>query len=954
MTPFLQSVAKYLFDRFGNNLHNIALVFPNKRARLFFNQELAKITKKPLLAPKYYTINEYLQNLSGYIPADQITLLFTLYEVFVKITGSKESFDEFMFYCEMLLADFDDLDKYNVDASMLFRNLSDLKNLENYFDYLEPSQIQAIKQFWSTFSESKESDQKQKFSSLWNVLYKIYEEFNLTLNKQSISYEGMAFKKAIEEIKNGATSIREQQIAFVGFNALNKCERELFHYLHKQKRGLFFWDWDTYYRDKVEGHEAAFFLKDFIREFPAPEDFKFETCVADPNRKIEIYDIVTNTGQAKILPQILESLPDNWKTDPTKTAITLADESLLLPVLNALPADIDVVNISMGYPLKETKAYNLLCQLLDLHKNKRSKEQQISFYHKDVVSILHNPLIIQQDETIQKIQDSLVGNNLVYITSDQIDTDNSLIKNLFEKNVNTDTFISYLKEIINNIELAGIESKNNYIIEREAIFRINNQLTRIGDILDSIKTPYNYASLTRLLSKLLESTTIPFSGEPLLGMQVMGVLETRTLDFENVVILSLNEGIFPKSGNVPSFIPYSLRKGFDMPTVEHQDAIFAYYFYRLLHRVKNLKLVYSSSVKESISGEPSRLIQQLIYEKAFHTVHKTFSYKVKPLSTPILKIPKNTTTLNLLKKRFNPEENNTLSPSAINTYLNCKTRFYFHYIKNIKEPETLVEGIEANVFGSILHKTLEDLNRPFFKKVVSSDDIKKIKNNKQLIDETLTKAFWEEYIAPKDKNYPGYDNIEISGQNKLTKEIIFRYIENVLEYDSKQAPLIIHGLEEKVKMPFTSKNGITIHIGGIIDRIDEVNNLLRVIDYKTGKVKNSFNSIEALFNGEEKRNDAAFQTILYALILEHEKPGLDIMPGLFFVRNIKISGFTPDLLMGKGKAKQKIGSVLEVKDEFEPLLHETLNKLFSTEGDFNQTENLEYCKVCPYKNLCNR
>ncbi len=954
MTPFLQSVAKYLFDRFGNNLHNIALVFPNKRARLFFNQELARLTNKPLLAPKYYTINEYLQSLSGFIPADQITLLFTLYDVFVDITGSKESFDEFMFYCEMLLADFDDLDKYMVDASMLFRNLSDLKDLENHFDYLDTTQIQAIKQFWSTFSESKESDQKQKFSSLWDVLYRIYEEFNTTLKNKSLSYEGMAFKKVIEELEHGSISIENKQIAFVGFNALNKCEQKLFKHLHNQKRALFFWDWDTYYRDNVEDHEAAFFLKNFIREFPSPGDFNFETSVADPNREIEIYDIVTNTGQAKILPQIMESLPDNWKSDPTRTAITLADESLLLPVLNALPEDIDIVNISMGYPLKETKAYTLLCQLLDLHKNKRVKNKLVSFYHKDVVSILHNPIIIQQVDAIQKIQNELIGNNLVYITSAQIDTDNILIKKLFGTEVNTSNFIAYLKEIINYIDLSGIENKNNLTIEKEAIFRINNQLTRIGDILVSIKTPYNYSSLTRLLSKLLESTTIPFSGEPLLGMQVMGVLETRTLDFENIVILSLNEGIFPKSGNVPSFIPYSLRKGFDMPTVEHQDAIFAYYFYRLLHRVKNLKLVYSSSVKESISGEPSRLIQQLIYEDAFKTSHKTFSYKVKPLSTPLLEIPKNDASLKLLKERFDPKDNKTLSPSAINTYLNCKTRFYFHYIKGIKEPDTMVEGIEANTFGSILHKTLEDLIRPFLKKNVLPEDLKKIKANRQLIDKTLTQAFWEEYIAPQTKEYPGYDNVEIIGQNKLIKDIILRYVENVLEYDSKKAPLIIHGLEEKVKMPFTSKNGITINIGGIIDRIDEVNKTLRVIDYKTGTVKNTFTSIEALFNTEEKRNDAAFQTILYSLILGHDRPGQHIKPGLFFVRNIKTSGFSPDLLMGNGKTKHKIESVLEVKDEFEPLLHEILNELFSIEGNFNQTENLEYCKVCPYKNLCSR
>ena len=955
MKPFLKSVAEYLTSNFSDSLHELAVVFPNKRARLFFNQYLSELTSTPIFAPEYFTISEYMQELSGKPIADQLTLLFELYHVYTDITKSEESFDNFLFYCEMLLADFDDIDKYMVNAEMLFTNLSDLKELDNYIEYLTEAQIDAIRRFWDTFNNNQESNEKEKFGNLWRVLHKIYTEFNESLDKHGICYEGKAYRKAIEDLENTPKEAPGKYVVFVGFNALNICEKRLFKYLQKQGKAIFFWDFDNYYHNEVENHEADYFLNDFIHEFSPPESFSFDSKIINPDKEIKIYNIPSTTGQAKALELALEQLPSEWKNNPVKTTIALADESLLMPVLNSLPENVNEVNISMGYPIKETQIFSLCRILLDMQKNKRqSHNGNESFYHSDVSKVLQHGLLKPiYEKNNSKLEEEITKSNMVYIKSQKLDQLSTPFKQIFKKGIDAENFTSYLIEILELLPgiTEQVKSKNN-LVEYESAYRTITQLRRINDILAETQVQYSFKSLIRLVEKLLQGTTVPFTGEPLSGLQIMGILETRTLDFDNLIILSMNEGVFPKSGHVPSLVPYTLRKGFDMPTVEHQDAIFAYYFYRLLHRSKNVLLFYSSSTTDMKSGEPSRYIQQLIFEKKIHTKPETLGYKIYPLDKKDIKVQRSKESVDILFNTYTGKDARTLSPSALNTYLNCNLRFYYRYIAQIPEPESILEEVEANVFGSILHKAMELLYNQFGESLINDVDLVKLKKNKQKIQEALYQAFWEEYLAP-GQTYPGMENIELLGKNILIFEVIFKYLINIINYDLKLTPFQIKSLEQKQYYDFVIDNNKTVAIGGIIDRLDSQNGKLRVIDYKTGKLKEGFKSIEDLFyESATKRNDAAFQAILYALILS-KKGNHNITPGLYFVRDINRSDYDYKLKIGS-RQKSTIEDISNYLSEFEEHLSYVIRNIFSQEGYYNQTEDEKYCSYCPYKNICGK
>jgi hypothetical protein len=895
-----------------------------------------------------------MQEISGVSVADELTLLFELYEVYINVTNAQESFDEFLFYCEMLLADFDDIDKYLVNAKDLFQNLAELKEIDNYFDYLDEIQLNAIKQFWEAFSESRPSPEKESFSKLWNVLYRIYTEFHALLKQKGLASEGSAYRQAIDLLENTMKEAPGKEVWFVGFNALNTCEKRLFNYLKEQGKASFFWDFDDYYLKK-DFHEAGFFLRELVVKFPKPMGFNHESNLTGSDKKIEIIDITTHTGQAKLIPEILGKLPPTWIHDPVKTAIALADETLLMPVLNTLPDNIGEVNISMGYPLINTSIYSLIGVLMDLQKNKRSsKKGYEQFYHKDILRVLQSGLLSEfKTPETEKLIEEITKFNKIYVPYTELNLGEEFFQLLFSTGIHARNFVPYLIGILKKVpSLLSSNHSQIFLIEGEAAFRLLTRLQRINDILAETHISFSFKSLVRLIGKVLQGVTVPFSGEPLSGMQVMGILETRTLDFDNLVILSMNEGVFPKSGHVPSFVPYTLRKAFNMPTVEHQDAIFAYYFYRLLQRAKNITLVYTSSVQDTKSGEPSRFLQQLIYEPAFQATTQTIGYPINPIAIKKIEVKKSKSTQQTLLDRFSAESGKLLSPSAINAYLNCQILFYYRYIAGLKEPERVLEEVEANTLGSILHKVMEELYAIKGKTQLTEADLKGILKDKKKIKQAVTQAFWTEYLSP-DKPFPGEENVEISGKNILVRAVIEKYAETIIAYDIQHAPFNVIGLEVEHARVFTLKNGLQVSIGGIIDRLDAYNGKTRIIDYKTGRSKKTFPDVEELFFGESsKRNVAAFQTLLYALVIA-EKGYAPIEPGLYFVRDMQSSGYSYQLEMG-GRNKVKIENAADVLEHFESLLLATLNDIFSTNGKFVQTQDEKFCSYCHFAPLCSK
>lgn len=949
--PFLELVARYLMDQTKGELSNTVVVFPSKRARLYFNKYIREITKQPIWAPRYYTINELMQELSGLHVSDSISLIFEVYRAYVKITKREQSFDDFYFYCETLLADFDDMDKYLVNAKDLFQNLAAIKELENHINYLNEEQISLIKQFWDTFNTNSISEIKQDFLSIWEVLYTIYETLNKQLKSNNQAYEGMIYREVARKIDAGdELPLSEHSFYFVGFNALNPCEKKLFTHLQKNNRARSFWDYDLcylkeYYHVK---HEAGFFMHDNLKNYPSPLSEEYFKSLTHSPKQIKIIDVPSETGQAHIIPEILEDL----KEIDEKTAIVLADEQLLLPTLHAIPKEIEDINISMGYPFKETNLFSFLEIIINLQKNVKKQEAGSLFYHRDVLALLNHPYASQTDSKMAKdLADRVVKENIFY-PSTQILHASEFFKMVFKACNSVTDFSLYLSDLLAQIY------KNNKAISlkdrlfHEFYFHVQTYLQKLETTIKQSGMEIRMQTYLSLLRKLIYKLSIPFSGEPLKGIQIMGILETRALDFENIVLLSMNEGTYPKPTDIPSFIPYSLRKGFDLPTHEHQDAIYSYYFYRLLQRANHITLTYNSSTDGTRTGEMSRFILQMLYEKEFNVKTERVEYYIGTSITQPISISYNDKIKEaLLKYGTNPEK--LLSPSALNVFLNCRLKFYFRYVEELKEPEELEEEIDIRNFGNILHYTMEQLYKDYKNQFIDSTIIKNIMGQKSLMEEIVLRGMTREYFKRDPNNFK---QTKLTGKNLLTKEIILKYTQQILRFDNKHAPFTILDLEKKVYMEYRPKTfPHLVKIGGYIDRLDEKDNHIRIIDYKTGIEKPGFESINSLFEAHtSKRNDAVFQIFLYSTIIASKYQGKVVEPNLLYIRNLFNENYIPIIKIKENRKLVPLPGFTPIKDEFKTQLYQLVDGLFSENAVFDQTEDLKTCQYCPYNGICGR
>ncbi len=960
MSSFLHNIARHVFAGYEDELADICIVFPNKRARLYFNRYLSELTDKPVWSPSYYTINELMQHFSGLQLADPLTLLFEIFSSFKDVTKSAESFDDFYAYCEILLSDFDDIDKYLIEPEDLFKNLANLKNIESHFDYLSDKQIEVIRRFWNTFSPKNTSEDQKNFLLLWESMYIIYKNFNYTLRKKKLAYEGMIYKEVINKINSGALDNGSiTKYLFIGFNALNKCEKQLFHYLLNAKKAEFFWDYDAYYVNNTK-HEAGYFIKDNIKEFPDGLRTLTRDNLTKQEKDITFVSVPSNIGQAKIISRCLKKIGELKDIDFNKTVIVLADENLLLPVLNSIPEEVNEINVSMGYPFRETSVFGLIGKLADAHRNTRSgKNGEVQFYYKDVVSILKLPVFtgISHDDIDSLICDMAAGNK-VYIGINNLHI-NDLFTAIFNKISDYKDIPGYILSILEIIIENYRQNKPGNITgnkeEQDFIFHAFIYIQRLNDILQSSGIELTVNTMFRLIHNLFKNLGIPFSGEPLAGLQIMGILETRALDFDNIIMLSLNEGIFPKSINTPSFIPYGLRYGFELPTPEHRDAIYAYYFYRLIQRAKNIFLVYNSRTDGLFTGERSRFLHQLYYESAFKISEESFSYDISPFTRKTIRIKKNIDNAEILKNCIDPASEKWLSPSAINTFLDCSLKFYFRYVAGIKEPEEVKEEIDPLLFGNILHKAINIIYKPYIDNLLTEEIFNNINRNGETIESAVTMAFSEEYLKEAGKG----GTQQITGRNLIIKEVISKYVSRILHIDKHYSPFRIVSLENiyTSAIPVAIRNKTeNVRIGGKFDRIDEKDGKLRIIDYKTGITKSSFQNIDALFdNNNSERNNAVSQILLYSLILSENEKQKEIIPGLYFLREMFHTNFEFRTVMKKSRNDSiHIDSYKQVADEYGKKLNETIQKIYDEDKDYIQTDNMKVCEYCPYSGICHR
>lgn len=964
MKPFLYQVASLFYSEYKGRISRLAFVFPNRRTGLFFRKYLSEIAGKPLFSPTILTINDLFVKLSGLQPADRISMLFRLYELYRETSGSDESFDDFVYWGEMLLGDFDDVDKYMVNARMLFSNVTDLKRLEDDFSYLTPEQIEAIRTFWSSFQPKGDTPNQKNFLALWEILFTLYSRLREDLIANGQGYEGMIFRDVVERMKAGEDfELPYDKVVFVGLNALSVSEEQFLDELHKLGVADFYWD---YASPKVTDpdNKASFFVLRNIKRYPSNYTLPEEDLEISP--KIEVIGIPSAVGQAKQVYELLTAYGTELQNadEALRTAVILPDEQMLIPVLNSIPENIKRINVTMGYPLAGTPVASLMENILTLQKNVRFTDGQPSFYFRDVLSILNHQYIYgAYTETAANLIKDITTYNRIYIKANEL-SEKPLLKVLFSTFHDTSDFSDYLINVLKALNKSisdneptkdeGDDDKETLSmndLEQEFIFYYFTTVNRMKELLTTSGIEMKIDTYFRLIKRVTDTITIPFYGEPLSGLQIMGVLETRSLDFDRIIFLSMNEGIFPKRSAPNSFIPYNLRRGFELPTYEHQDSVWAYHFYRLIHRAKQVTLLYDTRSGSGLqTGEISRFVHQLHYHYAEPLERKLAVYNVASSKTPPITVHKTEEILTRLSV-FRKGGERALSASAVNTWLDCPLKFYFSVVESVQEEEEVMETVESSMFGSILHKVMETLYERLSGQIVTADLLKILSKNTDMLTRIITEAYYKEFFKT-DKIRP------LTGQNYLIGEMIRKYVQKILVRDSELTPFHYVMSEKRIHTDFRLSNGEEIALKGFIDRVDEVNGCLRIVDYKSGNGLSVFNSVDSLFDLEEKdRPKAIMQVFMYAWMYQNteKENSIPFQPSIYYLRTLFNDNFDPAVYhrIERGKL-EAVTDFSDYKEEFEDGLRNCLDQIFSPEQPFVQTPTGKACIYCTFKNICGK
>jgi hypothetical protein len=946
---FLKIVANDIHSKFGENMHDLHLVFPNRRSILFFNKHFSQLITKPVWAPQSTTISDFILANSSFKKADDLQLLFRLYKIYCKVFNSSEPFDNFFYWGELMLSDFDDVDKYLINAEELFKNLSSLKNINELFTYLTEEQIEAIQQFWKNFSVSKESGQKKKFSDIWSALFNIYKELNSELSKEKLAYEGMIYREMAESIfKNSYEIAGINKIAFIGFNALNECEKVLFRHYKSQGKAIFYWDYNEEFINH-ENHEAGFFIRKNLAEFPSALDNKYFSASSKPE-KIEIIAVPSSVGQAKLAGELAEKCTEAELLE--NTAILLTDENLLMPVLNAIPSKIEDVNITMGYPLKSAPIIALIESIIQLHSSAEKRKNSNSFYYKDLLTVLKHPYVIRDNyAVIKQFEKKILEDNVIYLDYKDLPS-GELISLITSPAESSKELIQRLSKIIKAIGTRTFGNQpeieeNPKGIESETLIMVYTAINRFADLISSSDITFDIAFCQRLLKKVLSKLTLPFEGEPLKGLQVMGFLESRAIDFENVIILNVNEGLLPKASIPTSFIPYNLRHGFGLPVMEFIDAMYAYYFYRLLYRTKNLYLLYSTKTEKMGNSEASRYITQLTCSGKFNIIKSSQVFNISPYKANSLVIEKTEVVKKKLEKyKVSKENKSFLSPSAIGLYVDCQLQFYFRYVESLKEYEVPEEEITPSMLGNILHKSMYLLYKPFIGNVVSKKEFETLASDKEKIEKTIL------YVMKTESGCES-NNGAATGRNYIIFRILNKYINQIINLDKHANGLFIKNLESDLHSSISLENGFEVRLGGIIDRVDEKEGQTRILDYKTGTIETKFSNFDELFKPAKgrKAKKEIMQALTYSMIYkEKQANSIPIKPSLFEVKKIFSNDFDTSVYFNK----KPINDISEIENEFREKLIEIVNEIFNTNIPFIQTDEIKKCGFCAYSEICHR
>lgn len=957
METFLKQVAHDLYNKTEGNFTKVAIVFPNKRASLFFNEYLAQESDRPIWSPTYVSISELFRQSSDLSIADPIKLVCDLYKVFQKATGSKETLDDFYFWGEMLIADFDDADKNMADTHALFSNLKDLNELMDNYDFLEEGQKEALSQFFHNFSINQVTELKQRFISMWNVLGDIYAEYKALLESQSIAYEGMLYRQVIEQLD--VEALPYNKYIFVGFNVLNKVEHTLFKKLNEAGKAMFYWDYDTFYLNKTP-HEAGEFIRRNLRDFPSELPASFFDNLNQP-KEVTFIESPTENGQVRYLPQWIR---ENLTSQEKETAVVLCNEALLQPVLHALPDNVKHINITMGFPLSQTPAYSFVNALMELHTSGYNPNNG-RYLFAEVISVLKHPYTRQLSPEAEKLEQTLTRDNRFYPLPSELKQDN-VLELLFTPRRNNLDLCSMLSEALKEVAViyqqqAASHSDAFDQLYRESLFKTYTLVNRFHTLIESKELNVQAGTFQRLLTRVMSSSSIPFHGEPAIGMQVMGVLETRNLDFRHLIMLSVNEGQLPKAGGDSSFIPYNLRKAFGMTTIDHKIAVYAYYFYRLMQRAEKVTLVYNTATDGINRGELSRFMLQFLIEWGYPVLRKQLEAAQSPQRSAPIIIEKTPDVMERMKSVFDIRSNPKalISPSALNCYLDCPLKFYYKYVALLSAPDEVTADIDSAKFGSIFHYAAEHIYKDLTAhgKLISRENLETLLKDEVRLQTYVDNGFKELFFNLPQNEQPEYNGIQL-----INSAVIVKYIQQLLRNDLRYAPFTFVGSEQRIFENIeicTSTGDIQSRIGGIIDRIDSKGESLRIVDYKTGGDADTPANVQSLFIPDKKRSNYVFQTFLYASIvckkLREKNDSRLVAPALLYIHRAASENYSPVIQMGEPrKPKEPVDNFAQYEGDFRENLKTLLEDIFNPDISFTQTEIEDKCAYCDFKALCKK
>lgn len=957
METFLKQVAHDLYHKLGGDFVHVAVVFPNKRASLFFNEYLVREAEHPIWSPVYLSISDLFRQASTLQAGDSIKLVCDLYRVYQEVTQSKETLDDFYFWGELLISDFDDADKNLVKTDALFSNLKDLNALMDDFDFLEEGQKEALSQFFRNFSIDQVTELKQRFISIWDVLKDIYTGYKERLASQQLAYEGMLYRDVIEHFDLAKFPCRKY--VFVGFNVLNQVEHHLFSSLQEAGKALFYWDYDRFYLEKTP-HEAGEFIRRNLNDFPSELPASCFDNLSRP-KQITYIESPTENGQTRYLPQWIR---ENLTADEKETAVVLCNEALLQPVLHSLPEEVKHTNITMGFPLSQTPAYSFINALVELHTSGYSAGNG-RFRFNEVTSVLKHPYTRLLSPLAAELEATLTRDNRFYPLPSELKQDTTLELLFTPRSTNLE-LCGMLSEVLQQVALRyrdqAASSHDAFDqLYRESLFKAYTLVNRFHTLIEAKDLTVQTSTFKRLLKRVMGTSNIPFHGEPAIGMQVMGVLETRNLDFRHLILLSVNEGQLPKGGGDSSFIPYNLRKAFGMTTIDHKIAVYAYYFYRLLQRAENVTLMYHTASNGVSQGELSRFLLQFLIEWEHPIQRKQLEAGQSPQTTAPISIAKTPGIMKRLQSvfdlRVNPKA--LLSPSALNTYLDCPLKFYYQYVANLRTPDEVTAEIDSAKFGTIFHDAAEHIYKDLHdrNKVINKEAIENLLKDKIRLNEYVDSGFKRLFFHIPENERPEYNGLQL-----INAAVIVRYLQQLLGKDLEYAPFTFVGSEQRISEEIdiqTPKGILKSRIGGTIDRLDAKDGILRIVDYKTGGQADTPPNVASLFVPDKKRSNYVFQTFLYAAIvcrkLREKGKQQQVAPALLFIHRAATENYSPVIELKDGrKSKETVNDFEKYEPEFREELKKLLEEVFNPEHPFSQTITEEKCEYCDFKALCKR